>query len=158
MKFPSDADTGEYLNQADAATWAKTNGIIGRPSPPRNLLAQSGSRKVLVTWDAPESMNEIIGYRIYTVNENALLDSIYDPNVRQYSVPTSSGATPPVINIFISSFSKRDESAKVQVQGSATAEAGAPSDPPPPAGSAASGDTGKSVGVDGGESDAGFTR
>lgn len=159
MKFPTNADTGEYLTQDQAASWARTNGTIGRPNPPRNLLAQSGSRKVLVTWDTPIQSDDIVGWKIYTNNENALLDSIYDPNVRQYSIPASSGTTPPVINIFVSSISKRSESTKVQVQGSATAETGAPSDPAPPAGSAASGDTGKKASFDGFDSsDQGPTR
>lgn len=159
MKYPTNADTGKYLNPAEAETWAKTNGTTGRPQPPRNLLAQSGSRKVLVTWDMPTVFADIIGWKIYTGNENAQLDSIYDPNVRQYSVPASSGSSPPVINIFVSSFSKTSESTRVQVQGSATAEAGAPSDPAPPAGSSASGDTGVTAGIDGGiVTDAGFTR
>lgn len=137
------------MSQADAASWAKTNGGVKRPQPPRNLQAQSASRKVQLFWDQPGDTSGLIGYRIYADNENSLLDSIYDPNVRQYNAPASSGSTPPTRNFFVSSFSKRGESAKVQVQGAATAESGAPADPAPPAGSAASGTTGKTVGVDG---------
>jgi hypothetical protein len=142
MKFPSNTKTGEYLDQAAAATWAKTNGGIARPQPPRNIQAQSGSRKILVTWDAPLVAGGIIGYRIYTENELSLLATINDSSVRQYGVPASAGSSPPTKNIFVSSFSQRGESVQVQIQGKASVEAGAPSDPSVPAGSAASGTTG----------------
>ena len=159
MKFPANAQTGQYLDPAAASAWARSNGTSGRPDAPRNLQAQAGSRKVLVTWDAPVVATGIVGYRIYKDNESSLLDSIYDPNVRQYSVPASAGSSPPTINMFVSSISKRSESVKVQIQGKATAESGAPADPSPPSGSAASGATGKISGVDGGDAgDAGFTR
>lgn len=159
MRFPADSKTGNNLTQAQAASWARTNGGNRRPQPPRNPQAQGGSRKVLVTWDMPFVSDDIIGWRIYKDNENSMLDSIYDPNVRQYTVQATAGATPPTINVFISSLSKRSESSKVQVQGAALAESGAPTDPAPPPGSAASGDTGKKVGIDGaGTNDSGFTR
>jgi len=150
MKWPADPQTGDYLNKADAQSWARQNGTTKRPDAPRNLQAQSGARKILVTWDAPEVADGVIGYKIYVDSESSLLDTLYDANVRQYNVPASSGSTPPKKNVFISAFSKRFESVKVQVQGSATAEAAAPSDPSPPAGSAASGQTGGSFAVDGG--------
>lgn len=157
MKYPTNPDTGKYLDPRAAADFIRVNGAIRRPQPPRNLQAQSGSRKVLVTWDAPLVTDGILGYKIYTANENQLLDTVTDPNVRQYSVPASAGSSPPTINIFVSSFTKRDESQKVQVQGAATAESGAPSDPPPPTDSGATGNTGKTIDFDGG-SDSGITR
>jgi hypothetical protein len=157
MKFPFDAATGSPLTQADALAFTKNNGLSDSVKPPRNLQYQAGSRKALVTWDAPEDVTGVIGYRIYTSNENSLLDTISDPNVRQYNVPCSAGSSPPVKNVFISAFSKQRESAKPQIQVKALAEAGAPTDPIPPPGSAASGDTGGFIGVDGG-SDAGFIR
>lgn len=47
----------------------------------------------------------------------------------------TSGAVPPVNNFFVSALNSAGvESVKVQVQGSATAEAGAPSDPSVPSG------------------------
>jgi hypothetical protein len=157
MKFPFDAVTGQPLSKADALAFAKSNGMPGSVKPPRNLQYQPGSRKALVTWDAPEDTTGVIGYRIYTGNESSLLDTVSDPNVRQYNVPCSAGSSPPAKNVFISAFTKRDESAKPQIQVKALAEAGAPVDPAPPPGSAASGDTGATTGIDGG-TDAGFTR
>lgn len=159
MKYPINAQTSQYLDPAAAQSFIRQNGITGRPQPPRNLQAQSGSRKVLVTWDAPVVADGIVGYKIYTDNEGSLLDTLNDPNVRQYSVPASAGAVPPTKNIFISSFSKKNESVKVQIQGKATAEAGAPIDPAVPPSSAASGTTGKALPIDGGDtSGAGFKR
>jgi hypothetical protein len=102
MKYPVNMETGKPLDQAGAAEWFRVNGDNRKPDPPRNLQAQSGSRKVLVTWDAPIVTDGIIGYKIYTTNENQLLDTVADANVRQYSVPASSGASPAVINIFVS--------------------------------------------------------
>jgi hypothetical protein len=157
MKYPTNADTGEYLDPRAAADFTRVNGANRRPQAPRNPQAQSGSRKVLVTWDAPLVTDGILGYKIYKDTESQLLDTLNDPNVRQYSVPSSAGSSPPTINIFISSFTKRDESQKVQVQGAATAESGAPTDPSVPTDSGASGKTGASIDLDGG-SDAGITR
>jgi hypothetical protein len=160
MKWPFNPATGEPLDQRTAKAFIRQNGTTSRPQPPRNLQAQSGSRKILTTWDAPIVADGIVGYKIYTENENSLLDTLSDPNVRQYSVPASAGSSPPTKNIFISSFSKNNESVKVQIQGKASVEAGAPTDPSVPAGSAASGTTGKKLAIDGSDiSDGGgFTR
>lgn len=151
MKWPYNPQTGEPLDQQSAIGFARQNGTTARPQPPRNLQAQSGSRKILVTWDSPIVADGIVGYKIYTENEGSLLDTLYDPNVRQYSVPSSAGSSPPTKNIFISSFSKNNESVKVQIQGKASVEAGAPTDPTVPPGSAASGTTGSHLVFDGGD-------
>lgn len=159
MKWPMNPQTSEPLDQQAATAFARQNGTNARPQPPRNLQAQAGSRKILATWDAPIVTDGIVGYKIYTDNEGSLLDSIYDPNVRQYSVPASAGSAPPTKNIFISSISKNNESVKVQIQSKASVEAGAPVDPSVPPGSAASGKTGPRLPVDGGDSvGAGGTR
>jgi hypothetical protein len=155
MKWPINARTSQYLDPAAAQSFVRQNGTTARPQPPRNLQPQSGSRKILVTWDAPIVADGIVGYKIYTDNEGSLLDSIYDPNVRQYSVPASAGSSPPTKNVFISSISKNGESVKVQIQGKASVEAGAPTDPTVPPGSAASGTTGKKLSIDGSDLDSG---
>lgn len=139
MNYPVNMKTGRPLDQAAAVQYFLVNSDNTIPDPPRNLQAQSGSRKVLVTWDAPVNTSGIIGYKIYTTNEGQLLDTIRDPSVRQYNVPASSGTTPPVMNMFISSFTNRNESTQVQIKGSASAETGAPTDPAPPTNSGASG-------------------
>ena len=159
MKWPINTQTGEYLDQAAGQAFVRQNGTPTRPNPPRNLQAQSGSRKILVTWDAPIVADGIIGYKIYTENEGSLLATLGDPNVRQYSVPANAGSNPPTKNVFVSSFSKNNESVKVQIQGKASVEAGAPTDPAVPPASAASGNTGKKLGIDGVDSaDSGITR
>lgn len=155
MKYPLNMETGRPLDQAGATQYFRVNGNGQRPSPPRNLQAQSGSRKILVTWDAPIVSDGIVGYKIYTDNENSLLDSLYDPSVRQYSVPATAGTSPPTKNIFISSISKSGESVRVQIQGKASVEAGAPVDPSVPPGSAASGKTGAKLSIDGSAVDSG---
>jgi hypothetical protein len=138
-KYPVNMKTGRPLDQAAAVQYFRVNGDNSIPDPPRNLQSQSGSRKVLVTWDAPVITNGIAGYKIYTDNEGQLLDTVTDPNVRQYNVPASAGSTPSVMNIFVSSFTNQQESMQAQIKGSASVEAGAPADPSPPSGSGASG-------------------
>lgn len=153
MKYPSDSQTREYLDKASGVSWARSNGTDNKPQQPRNLQVQSGSRGALVTWDMPPAFADIAGFRIYKDSENSLLDTIYDSNVRQYKIPLSSGAAPPVTNVFISAFNVRGkESGPVQAQVSATAEASAPSDPSPPSGSAADpiAPTGRSTVIGGG--------
>lgn len=142
MKWPINTQTSEYLDKAAAQSFIRQNGITARPQPPRNLQAQSGSRKILVTWDAPLVIDGLTGYAIYTENEGSLLATINDVSVRQYSVPASAGSSPPTKNVFVSCLSKNGESVKVQIQGKASVEAGAPADPTVPPGSAASGTTG----------------
>lgn len=146
MNYPVNMQTGEPLDQAAATQYFRVNSDNRACNPPRNLQAQAGSRKVLATWDAPVLATGIVGYKIYTNNEGQLLDTINDPSVRQYNVPASAGASPPVMNIFVSSFTNQRESMPAQVQGSASPEAGAPADPPVPTGSAASGTGGNPQG------------
>src|SRR5579883_1187670 len=55
-----------------------------RPDPPRNLISQPGSLEALITWNAPIKFNEVAGWRIYRDNEGNLVDTILDPNSRQY--------------------------------------------------------------------------
>jgi hypothetical protein len=153
MKYPVNPQTGEYLDQQTAQALIRHNGPSARPQSPRNLQAQSGSRSILVTWDAPILTDGVVGYKVYLDTELSLFTTLYDPNVRQITVPASAGSSPPARNIFISAFTKNNESVKVQIQGKATTEAGAPAVATPPAGSAASGTTGKQLGVDGSTSD-----
>lgn len=156
--WPKDSK-GKYLSKEAAKTFIGVNGSQGKPGQPRSLQAQSGSRKVLVTWDLPADKTDIQGWKIYNGTDRALLDTVNDASVRQYAVPASSGATPTTANIWVSSFNAAGiESNPVQVQGTATAEAGAPSDPAPPAGSPASGNTGVTGDINTGFTDAGFTR
>lgn len=157
--WPKNPD-GTYLDKDAAKTFFRVNGSQRMPGLVRSVQAQSGSRKLVVTWDLPDDRADIKGYKVYTGTERSLLDTIKDGNVRQYQIPASSGSTPTTTNVFISAFNLAGiESKKVQVQGTATAEAGAPSDPPPPAGSPASGDTGKPGDANPGFiDDSGFTR
>lgn len=157
--WPKNPD-GTYMDRASATTFSSVYGSQDRPGAPRSILTQSGSRKVVLTWDLPNLRTNVKGYKIYTGTEKSLAAIIRDGNVRQYSLDASSGTTPPTQNIFISSFTSAGiESYKAQVQGAAIAETSAPPDPPPPAGSPASGDTGvKGDASSGFIDDSGFTR
>lgn len=99
----------------------------------------------------PPNFPDIVGFKIYKDNEGSLLDTINDPNVRQYRIPSSSGSTPTITNAFVTAFNIRGvESNAVQVQGSSATEAGAPPEPAPPVSSSASGTTGIDTGFGGG--------
>ena len=141
--WPKDGN-GNYLDATAATQFVRQNGSSAVPPQPRSLVAQSGSRKMLVTWEFPEAgFEQIAGWKVYVDNENSLFSTINDPNVRQIEIPSSAGSSPPTRNVFVAAINKSGiESNPVQVQGNATTEAGAPTDPTPPAGSAASGDTG----------------
>lgn len=114
----------------------KVRGSSQAPGTPRDLQATPGSRGALITWKLPANNSDVIkGFRIYRDTENNLHQTIQDSGIRQFFVPLSSGATPPVTNCFVSSISASGaESAKVPVQVVAIAEAGAPAIPPPPPG------------------------
>ena len=141
--WPKD-DNGQYLSRSDAKRFIALNGSQSVPPQPRSLVAQSSSRGLLVTWEFAEAgFEDTAGWKVYVDNENSLFTTINDPNVRQILIPASAGSSPPTRNVFIAAVNKSGiQSNPVQVQGNATVEAGAPSVPTPPAGSAASGDTG----------------
>lgn len=127
-------DKERFDLRADAASQVRVSGTGKRPSPPRDLKIQSGARKVIVTWSKPVNDNDVAGWRIYKDTEAFLYDAIKDAGTRILEVSANGGATPPTVNVFVSSVSPSGtESVKVQIQGSATAEAGAPTDPAPPA-------------------------
>jgi len=84
-----------------------------RPDPPRSIIPQPGSLEALLTWNAPQKANDIVGWRIYKDNEGNLIDSILDPAARQYR-PKLPANTPTAF--YISSINGRGrESIKVQV-------------------------------------------
>lgn len=104
-----------------------------KPDPPRDLIAQPGSRSALVTWKPPVEIGKVGSYRIYTPRENDLFDTKRDPLTTSVTIPLSSGASPSSQNVFVSCVSPGGmESNKVQVIVVATAEAGAPSVPTVP--------------------------
>jgi hypothetical protein len=104
-----------------------------KPEPPRDVIAQAGSRSTLVTWKPPIGVDRVGGYRIYTPRENDLFDSKRDPDTTSVTIPLSSGASPTAQAVYISCVSPSGiESNKVQVIAIATAEAGAPSVPTVP--------------------------
>jgi hypothetical protein len=103
------------------------------PPAPRDVLSQSGARKVLLTWSLAENDTATAHWRIYRDTESNLVMEIADRGTRQMFLDVTAGASPATYNFFISGVNKLGrEGPKVQVQGKATAEAGAPSDPSVP--------------------------
>lgn len=124
------------LAKSQAKDIVLTRGTSQKPQPPRDIITQAGPRGILVTWNLPEGFNtDIQRWRIYKGDENTLYAELMDRGTRQHFIESTSGATPPVTNIFVSSVNNFGiESAKVQVRGQASTEAGAPSMPAVPPG------------------------
>lgn len=120
----------------DLAVATRTQGVARRPLPPRDLQLQSGPRGILLTWKNPTGYTlDIQRWRVFKDDENTLYAEINDRGTRQCFVETTSGSTPPTVNLFVSSVNNLGvESQKVQAQGTATTEAGAPSMPSAPPG------------------------
>lgn len=128
-----------YLNRAldkyNATNQIVNNGAPSPPSAPRNVVVQSASRGLYVTWNLPQSNSDITGWRVYQNTESNLVATLSDPGTRQLFIPASSGSTPPTVTIFVSSLNALGvESAKASSIGTATVEAGAPGVPGAPPG------------------------
>jgi hypothetical protein len=110
-----------------------TRGTRQIPQPPRDIIAQSGPRGILVTWNYPAVNQDIQRWRVYKGNESTLYIEIKDRGTRQCFMDATAGASPPVVNIFVSSVNSFGmESPKVQIQATPIAEAGAPTLPGAP--------------------------
>lgn len=120
----------------ELAAITRTQGVARRPLPPRDLQAQSGPRGILLTWKFSQGyVLDIQRWRVYKDDENTLYAEINDRGTRQCFIETTAGSTPPVVNLFVSSVNNLGvESQKVQAQGTAAVEAGAPSMPSTPPG------------------------
>lgn len=121
---------------------------MSKPYPPRDILGQSSSRSVLFTWKLAEKNDDQKFWNVYSPDETTMFDGGIDRATRQVTIPCSAGSS---INVFISAVNDQgEESQKVQAQGSATAEASAPSVPSTPPGysteSSGGGDTSTSRG------------
>jgi hypothetical protein len=140
------------IARANAAEIVRTRGTSRKPRPPRNVICQSGPRGILVTWNLPAGYtSDIQRWRIYRDNESTLYHELTDRGTRQFFIEATAGSTPPTVNVFVSSLNNLGvESAKVQAQGAAAAEAGAPAMPSAPpgftSGGAGGGNTGTNYG------------
>lgn len=140
MRFPGQwPGQGQPVNvttqRQQTLDFVRNRGTAKLPSAPRDIVAQSGPRGVLVTWGLPQVYFDIVGYRVYKGDENTIYTEIRDRGNRQCFVESTAGSTPTVTNIFISALSQMGkESQKVQVQQKATSEAGAPAMPGSPPG------------------------
>lgn len=131
---------GENMNsqqrqvaKATARDMLLTRGTGNKPLMPRDVIATTAPRGVLLNWRAPaKNLTDITGYRVYKDDENSLFAEIRDPGTTQHFVESTAAATSPTTNFFVSTINKLGvESAKVQVQSAAVNEAGAPATPMP---------------------------
>jgi hypothetical protein len=122
--------------RTQAADITRTRGTAQAPQPPREIIVQSAPRGVLLSWSLPSGFNtDIQSWRIYKDDEATLYAEIKDRGTRQHFIETTAGTTPPVVNLFVSSLNQLGvESQRVQAQGSALAETGAPTMPSSPPG------------------------
>lgn len=103
----------ERMNQENSNTVLSLAGSRKRPDPPRSLIAQPGSLEALITWNGPQKMGDISGWRIYRDTEKNLIDTILDVNSRQYK-PKLPANTP--IAFYVSAINPLGiESIKVQI-------------------------------------------
>lgn len=130
--LPRNQQAAERVKSAD---YLRVRGTDRPPSPPRDIQTQPGPRVILVTWKLPTVSQDIAGWRVYKDDENTLFHEFHDRGTKQCVVEVSAGATPPTVNVFVSSVNALGvESVKVQAQGSASVEAGAPTMPGVPPG------------------------
>jgi len=124
----------KQTTKAQAADLVRTRGTSQAPQRPRDLFAQAGPRGILLNWLPPSGFSsDIAGWRIYKDDETKLFAEIRDAQVTQHFIESTAGTTPPVVNLFVSSFNRAGiESPKVQIQGTSLAETGAPSMPSTP--------------------------
>jgi hypothetical protein len=116
-----------------AADYLRVRGTKQLPEAPRGLYIQPGPRGFLVSWSLPVNFDDIVGWRLYKDDEGSLYQDIRDRGIRQKFIDATAGATPPTVNVFVSSVNAMGyESPKIQGQGSALAEAGAPPMPAAP--------------------------
>lgn len=141
MRFPGKwPTTGDTPGDRQAARVAATDqlrirGTPKRPDAPTDLIAQSASRGVLLSWGQPVINTDIVGWRIYKGDENTMYTEIRDRGNRQCFVEATAGSSPPTNNFFVSSINAfGKESRKVQIQAKASTENGAPSVPGAPPG------------------------
>lgn len=129
---PPAQSPAERIKSAD---YLATRGTRTPPSPPRDIIAQSGPRGIYLTWSNPQVFNDIAGWRVYKDDEKTLYHAMHDRGTRQAFIEATAGTTPPTVNVFVSAVNSFGaESVKVQVQGKALAETGAPSMPSAPPG------------------------
>lgn len=97
-----------------------------RPRPPVSLVAQVGTSNVVLTWNAPQDLSNILGFNVYKDNENNRVLNINDPNTRQAIMPMPASPT----SFFVSAYNALRESIKVQVIAPASSGGGSlPSSP-----------------------------
>lgn len=110
----------ERFIQEQAAAGTLLLGSSGRPNPPRNLIIQAGSQKVVLTWNGPQNMVGIVGWHVWKDTENNLVLTIDDVTTRQAQIQLQSNTN---TGFFVSSFNALGiDSIKVQIIGKANTD------------------------------------
>ena len=134
-----DNPADRQFKRFQATDQIRIRGTAQTPPAPRDVMAQSGPRGVLLTWSLPDSRDAqtsyVTGYRVYKNDEQTMYAQIKDRGTRSIFVETSAGSTPPPTNFFVSCINALGmESTKTHVTWQATTEAGAPTMPNVPNG------------------------
>lgn len=150
MKFPTMHTPPGTAERAEekrkAAEQLKIRGADVKCKPPRSVMCQGGSRKLVTTWELPADTKGITGWNVYSPDENTRYAHVEGLSNRRCDVAVSPNpaATPLAVPVFVSSCgpSGVNESQKTQGSGTPTAEATAPVDPTPPVASSGGGGAG----------------
>lgn len=119
--------------RVSAQTQVHAHGSPRRPDAPRDVTAQSGPGGALIKWLLPASnADNVTGWRIYKDTEDNIAIDLKDRGAREYFLPLTSGATPPITSVFLSTVNGFTESQKVQVKAQALADAASPGAVPIP--------------------------
>lgn len=65
--------------QMSSALQQNVGGSPRQPDPPRSVVARPGTQTARVTWQAPANNKGIVGYRVFTPNENVPYQASRDP-------------------------------------------------------------------------------
>jgi len=102
---------------------SSTERLVGsrrRPQPPRSIIAQNGSFKSKVTWVAPADARGVVGWHVWSPDEDTLFDTSRDATMRQVEIPLASNQK---VFIAVSAFNALGvESIKVPVIVSSTTD------------------------------------
>jgi hypothetical protein len=148
-KWPSKGSSPASIQQERILTTdrLRDRGTSAKPQPPRGIIVQPAPRGVFLTWQLPAVYSDIQGWRVYKTDEQTLYQNLADRGVRKLFVECTAATISPITNFFVSSLNGLGvESLKVQTQGAALNEVGAPAMPGVPpgynTGSGGGGDTG----------------
>jgi hypothetical protein len=124
--------TAMLQQRNQAVNKVRTHGTSKLPLMARDAQVQPGAGGTLLTWKLPVNSENVTGYRVYLGTESNLHAQIRDRGTRQLFIPLSSGATPPVTNLFVSTINGFREGPRVHIQAQPLPDTTAPGPNPTP--------------------------